>query len=91
MNVMLILFRFKRAKVKIKNEVVPLNELFNDDKYKFQNRIEPKDWNKLILSNDVTVVDVRKSFESELGTFEKAINPKINDFRKFPQYFEKLS
>jgi UPF0176 protein len=82
---------FKKAKVKIKNEVVPLNELFNDDKYKFQNRIEPKDWNKLILSNDVTVVDVRKSFESELGTFEKAINPKINDFRKFPQYFEKLS
>lgn len=82
---------FKKAMVKIKNEVVPLNELFNDDKYKFQNRIEPKDWNKLILSNDVTVVDVRKSFESELGTFEKAINPKINDFRKFPQYFEKLS
>ena len=82
---------FQKAKVKIKNEVVPLNELFNDDKYKFQNRIEPKDWNKLILSNDVTVVDVRKSFESELGTFEKAINPKINDFRKFPQYFEKLS
>lgn len=82
---------FKKAKIKIKKEVVPLNELFNDDKYKFQNRVEPEDWNKLILSNDVTVVDVRKSFESEIGTFEKAINPKINDFRKFPEYFEKLS
>ena len=54
-------------------------------------RIDCIDWNKLILSNDVTVVDVRKSFESEIGTFEKAINPKINDFRKFPEYFEKLS
>lgn len=82
---------FKKAKIKIKKEVVPLNELFNDNKYKFQNRVEPEDWNKLILSNDVTVVDVRKSFESEIGTFEKAINPKINDFRKFPQYFKKLS
>ncbi len=82
---------FKRAKIKIKNEVVPLNELFNDDKYKFQNRVDPQDWNKLILSNDVTVVDVRKSFESDIGTFEKAINPKVNDFRKFPEYFEKLS
>ena len=82
---------FKRAKIKIKNEVVPLNELFSDDKYKFQNRIDPEDWNKLILSNDVTVVDVRKSFESDIGTFEKAINPKVNDFRKFPEYFEKLS
>jgi UPF0176 protein len=82
---------FKKAKIKIKKEVVPLNELFNDNKYKFQNRVEPEDWNKLILSNDVTVVDVRKSFESEIGTFEKAINPKINDFRKFPEYFEKLS
>ncbi len=82
---------FKKAKIKIKKEVVPLNELFNDNKYKFQNRVEPEDWNKLILSNDVTVVDVRKSFESEIGTFQKAINPKINDFRKFPEYFEKLS
>ena len=82
---------FKKAKIKIKKEVVPLNELFNDNKYKFQNRVEPEDWNKLILSNDVTVVDVRKSFEIEIGTFEKAINPKINDFRKFPEYFEKLS
>lgn len=82
---------FKKAKIKIKNEVVPLNELFNDDKYKFQNRVEPQNWNKLILSNDVLVVDVRKSFESEIGTFEKAINPKINDFRKFPDYFDKLS
>ena len=82
---------FKKAKIKIKKEVVPLNELFNDNKYKFQNRVEPEDWNKLILSNDVTIVDVRKSFEIEIGTFEKAINPKINDFRKFPEYFEKLS
>jgi len=82
---------FKKAKIKIKKEVVPLNELFNDNKYKFQNRVKPEDWNKLILSNDVTVVDVRKSFESEIGTFEKAINPEINDFRKFPEYFEKLS
>ena len=82
---------FKKVKIKIKNEVVPLNELFNDSKYKFQNRIEPKDWNKLILSNDVTVVDVRKSFESEVGTFSNAINPKISNFRKFPEYFEKLS
>ena len=82
---------FKKVKIKIKKEVVPLNELFNDSKYKFQNRIEPKDWNKLILSNDVTVVDVRKSFESEVGTFSNAINPKISNFRKFPEYFEKLS
>ncbi|MEY4148209.1 MAG: hypothetical protein RL652_639 [Pseudomonadota bacterium] len=82
---------FKKEKIKIKKEVVPLNELFIDNKYKFQNKVEPEDWNKLILSNDVTVVDVRKSFESEIGTFEKAINPKINDFRKFPEYFEKLS
>ena len=82
---------FKKVKIKIKNEVVPLNELFNDSKYKFQNRIEPKDWNKLILSNDVTVVDVRKSFESEVGTFSNAINPKISNFRKFPEYFVKLS
>jgi len=39
---------FKRAKIKIKNEVVPLNELFNDDKYKFLFSVE--EVNKLVLS-----------------------------------------
>jgi len=82
---------FKKVKIKIKNEVVPLNELFNDSKYKFQNRIEPKDWNKLILSNDVTVVDVRKSFESEVGTFSNAINLKLvilENFRSILKNFQ---
>ena len=42
-------------------------------------------------------IEVRKyknfngqSAEYEVGTFKKAINPKVNNFREFPKYLNKL-
>ena len=37
------------------------------------------------------VVDARKPFEYEVGTFKNAINPKINHFRDFPKYLKKIN
>jgi UPF0176 protein len=36
------------------------------------------------------VLDARKPFEYEVGTFKKAINPKVNNFREFPKFLNKL-
>ena len=47
-------------------------------------------WNKLIKDKSVTLIDVRKPFEHKVGTFEGALNPRINSFREFPKYFNKL-
>ena len=33
---------------------------------------------------------MRKPFEHKVGTFKGAVNPKINSFRDFPKYFNKL-
>jgi UPF0176 protein len=35
------------------------------------------------------VIDIRKSFEYEMGTFNGAINPEVKSFREFKEYFSK--
>ncbi len=80
---------FHKAKIKIKKEVVPLG--FNIlSKIKKKNHIEPNKWNNFIKNKDTTILDVRKPFEYEVGSFKKAINPKISNFRDFPKYLSKL-
>jgi UPF0176 protein len=79
---------FKKGKIKIKKEVVPIGMKLN--KIVTKNKIEPKDWNKLILKKDTVLIDTRKNFEFKVGTFKGSINPELNNFRDFPQYFKTL-
>ena len=39
---------------------------------------------------DTFILDVRKPFEYELGSFKKSVNPQVNHFREFPKYLNKL-
>ena len=82
---------FHRAKIKIKKEIVPM-ELSLSSKIKNKNNyIEPNKWNKLIKDKDTLVLDSRKPFEYDVGTFKKSINPKVDNFRDFPKYLSKLN
>jgi len=80
---------FHKAKVKIKKEVVPMG-LSLSSKNKQDNHVDPKKWNKLITDKETLVLDLRKPFEYEVGTFKKSVNPDINNFREFPKYLNKL-
>jgi UPF0176 protein len=81
---------FYKSKIKIKNEVVPMGlNIFN--KKKKNNYLEPNKWNKLLKNKNTFILDVRKPFEYDVGTFKKAINPKVNNFREFPKYLNKLN
>jgi len=80
---------FHKAKVKIKKEVVPIG-LTLSSKNKKNNHVDPKKWNKLIADKDTLVLDSRKPFEYEVGTFKKSVNPDVNNFREFPKYLNKL-
>ncbi len=57
---------------------------------KKDSHVEPKKWNKLIKDKDTLVIDSRKPFEYEVGTFKKSVNPNIDNFRDFPKYLKKL-
>ena len=80
---------FHRPKVKIKKEVVPMNLLLKK-KLNKNNYIDPNKWNKLISNEKTLLIDARKPFEYEVGTFKGAINPNINNFRDFPKYLKKI-
>ena len=79
---------FHRGKVKIKKEVVPMG--LKIKKRNTKNHIEPSKWNKLIANKKTILIDARKPFEFNVGTFKGAINPEINNFREFPKYLKKL-
>ena len=80
---------FRRRKVKIKKEVVPMG--IKVLKRRLKGRIEPKKWNKIISNKKNLVIDARKPFEFNVGTFKNAINPNINNFRDFPKYLKKIN
>jgi len=80
---------FHKVKVKIKKEVVPMG-LTLSSKNKKDNHIDPKKWNKLIADEKTLVLDSRKPFEYEVGTFKKSVNPDVVNFREFPKYLNKL-
>ena len=79
---------FHRGKVKIKKEVVPMG--LKITKRNTKHHIEPNKWNKLIANKKTILIDARKPFEFNVGTFKGAINPEINNFREFPKYLKKL-
>ena len=79
---------FHRGKIKIKKEVVPMG--IKVLKTKLKNHVEPTKWNKLINSKNTFLIDARKPFEYEVGTFKGAINPQVNNFREFPRYLKNL-
>ena len=81
---------FHKGKIKIKNEVVPLGLKINSNNKKLNRYISGKSWNKLISNKETLVVDARKPFEYDVGTFKNSINPNIQNFREFPKYLEKI-
>ncbi len=78
---------FERPKVKIKKEVVPLDKKILERKGK---HISPLEWNDFVKKDDVLLIDIRKPFEHEIGTFIGAKNPNVSNFREFKGFFDNL-
>ena len=81
---------FHRPKVKIKDEVVPMNLYLTKKIQKKDSHVEPKKWNELIKDKNTFVLDSRKPFEYKVGTFKRSINPNVKNFRDFPNFLNKL-
>ena len=77
---------FHKPKVKIKKEVVPMSLTLNSKERNLDTHLDPKEWNKLIKKKDTHIIDTRKPFEFDVGTFKKSVNPDVNNFRDFPKY-----
>lgn len=79
---------FPRMKVKLKKEIVTMGQPDVDPLAKVGHYVAPEDWNDLIRSPDVAVIDTRNDYEVAIGTFEGAVDPKTDTFRDFPAWWE---
>ncbi|WP_418592458.1 rhodanese-related sulfurtransferase [Ponticoccus sp. (in: a-proteobacteria)] len=79
---------FARLKVRLKREIVTMGQPDVDPTARTGHYVEPADWNALIRSPDVAVIDTRNDYEVAIGTFEGAVDPKTDSFRDFPAWWE---
>ena len=77
---------FGRMKVRLKKEIVTLGDKAADPTRQVGIYVEPSDWNALIASPDILVVDTRNAFEVATGTFESAVDPGIASFGQFRDF-----
>ncbi|WP_299921708.1 rhodanese-related sulfurtransferase [uncultured Pelagimonas sp.] len=80
---------FARMKVRLKREIVTMGQPNVDPTTDVGNYVDPADWNDLISSPDVAVIDTRNDYEVSIGTFDGAIDPKTATFRDFPEWWER--
>ena len=78
---------FPRMKVKLKKEIVTMGQPNVDPKARVGHYVDAKDWNALITSPDLTVIDTRNDYEVGIGTFKGAIDPQTKSFRDFPEWW----
>lgn len=79
---------FARMKVRLKKEIVTMGQPDVDPRARVGHYVDPADWNELIRSPDVAVIDTRNDYEVAIGTFEGAVDPKTDAFRDFPAWWE---
>ncbi len=79
---------FGKMKVRLKREIVTMGQPDVDPRARVGHYVEPEDWNALITSPDVAVIDIRNDYEVAIGTFEGAIDPKTESFGEFPAWWE---
>ncbi len=81
---------FRKIKIKIKKEILTtrLQHQINTDKFvgEYVNAIE---WDNFIKRSDVVLIDTRNFYETEIGSFAEAINPKARNFTELLNWLNK--
>lgn len=81
-------FRWDHVRVKLKKEIVSLGLPSVSPVERKGKYVSPQEWNELISSPDTVVIDVRNTYETRIGKFKGAVDPKTTAFREFPSWVE---
>ncbi len=79
---------FHRMKVRLKREIVTMGVAGIDPERHAGTYVDPQEWNQLIADPGTIVIDTRNDYETAIGTFRGAIDPKTDSFTQFPQWLE---
>ena len=77
---------FRRLKVHCKDEIVTMGVAGISPSTDAGTYLSPQQWNAMIASDDVLIIDTRNDYEVQMGTFKNAVSPGTTTFREFPQY-----
>lgn len=79
---------FSKLICKVRKEMVAIHEEDLNPKYG-GNYLSPKEWREVFeKEDDFVVIDVRNNYESEIGHFEGAIKPDVENFYDFPGWLD---
>ena len=72
---------FRKFKIKVKKEILTTRNIKETNPLNCVGKyVEAHEWNILIREPDTILIDMRNNYEIKVGTFNKAINPKCNNF-----------
>jgi UPF0176 protein len=77
---------FHRLKVRIKTEIVRLDQPGVAPDRRTGEHVDAQRWNELLDDPDVVVLDTRNGYEIRVGSFPGAVDPQTRSFRQFPGY-----
>ncbi len=82
---------FPKLSVKVRKELVTLDPEEEFDVYDSGTPLKPEEWHEFMINNpDVTVLDARNNYESEIGRFRGAVTPNIDKFKEIKPHLDKL-
>lgn len=83
---------YRRLRIRIKDEIIGMQVDNIDPNKKTGKHLDAKTFKQwLDEGRDICVLDTRNDYEVKIGTFEKAINLNIQNFREFPEAVQTLS
>ncbi|MEO0972271.1 MAG: rhodanese-related sulfurtransferase [Pseudomonadota bacterium] len=77
---------FRKMKVKLRREIVTLGVPGLDPGERTGRHVPPSEWNEVLRDPHTLVVDTRNVYETGIGSFTGAEDPKTTNFREFPDY-----
>ncbi|XP_078436642.1 rhodanese/Cell cycle control phosphatase superfamily protein [Wolffia australiana] len=81
-------FRWDHVRVKLKKEIVSFGDPLVSPIERVGTYVTPKEWNALIDDPDTIVIDVRNTYETRIGKFKGAVDPRTSAFREFPDWVD---
>lgn len=83
---------FRRFSVKVRDEIVTAGIPGRSPEPGVNHHLSPHEWDQILKNEtDFVLIDTRNWYEYNIGTFKGAINPNIEKFTEFPDFFESQS
>lgn len=77
---------FLRLKVRVRDEIVTFDPTVSATPESTGESLSPTQWNTLLESDELQLVDTRNDYEYRIGTFAGAVNPGTASFTEFKDY-----